>query len=53
MQLRVCKNKQHPVEVAAQDLPPLTMNPSDLVVESIQIEPAAPIIAGDMLPALR
>lgn len=53
MRLRVCKNKQHPVDVAAQDLQPLTMNPSDLVVESIQVEPAAPVVAGDLLPSIR
>ena len=52
MQLRVCKNKQNPVDVAAWDLPPLTMTPSDLIVSSIEVETPASITAGNLFPSL-
>ena len=52
MRLRVCKNKQHPSDVAAQDLPPLHMNPSSLVVSSIEVDATTTITAGDMMPSL-
>lgn len=52
MRLRVCKNKQNPVEVAAVDLPPLTLTPSDLVVSSIEITAPTSVTAGNVLPQL-
>ena len=52
MRLRVCKNKQNPVAVAAWDLPALTMTPSDLVVSSIEVEAPASVTAGNMLPSV-
>lgn len=51
MRLRVCKNKQNPVDVAAWDLPALTTTPSDLVVSSIEVEAPASVTAGDMFPS--
>lgn len=50
MRLRVCKNKHSPVDVAAMDLPPLTLTPSALVVSSIELETPTPVVAGTMLP---
>ena len=52
MRLRVCKSKQNPVDVAAWDLPTLTMTPSDLVVSSLEVEAPASVVAGNLLPPL-
>ena len=52
LRLRVCKNRQKPVDVAVWDLPALTVTPSDMVVSSIEVEPPALVIAGNLLPSL-
>lgn len=52
MRLRVCKNKQSPIDVVAMDLPPLTLTPSALVVSSIEVEAVTSVVAGNMLPPI-
>lgn len=52
LRLRVCKNRQKPVDVAVWDLPVLPVTPSDMVVSSIEVAAPAPVIAGSLLPSL-
>ena len=53
MQLRLCKNKRSPLEIATGSLDPLTVKPSDLVVSCIEAQAPADILAGNHLPPVR
>jgi len=52
LQLRLCKNKRSPIDIAACRLDPIVVKPSSVVVSSIEAEGHMEITAGSILPLL-